>query len=309
MLPGSSQNLLRGIHDADIDHFIVVTSQNNGNYIFSDIVNIPLYGSHQDPSFQIGLLVDLLLRFDIGYKHSHPLLHDACTLYHLRQKHFTRSKKVSHNIHTIHHRTLNYLNRPGIFLTRFLHIRLNVIHNSLHHGMLDALLHRLFPPGIFLLAALLLPLILDLLCIVDQPKDAWREESEEERIKHAMVKGIVDYIEADVEEARQKYPRPIEVIEGPMMDGMNIVGDLFGSGKMFLPQVVKSARVMKKGVAVLIPYIEAEKEINQETDLKARILMATVKGDVHDIGKNIVSVVLRCNNYEVIDIGVMNPSE
>lgn len=142
-----------------------------------------------------------------------------------------------------------------------------------------------------------------------QQKDAWREESVEERIKHAMVKGIVEYIEADVEEARQKYPRPIEVIEGPMMDGMNIVGDLFGSGKMFLPQVVKSARVMKKGVAVLIPYIEAEKEINQETDLKARILMATVKGDVHDIGKNIVSVVLRCNNYEVIDIGVMNPSE
>lgn len=143
----------------------------------------------------------------------------------------------------------------------------------------------------------------------EQKKDAWRSEPVEERIKHAMVKGIVDYIEADVEEARQQYPRPIEVIEGPMMDGMNIVGDLFGSGKMFLPQVVKSARVMKKGVAILIPYIEAEKEKNQETDLKARVLMATVKGDVHDIGKNIVSVVLRCNNYDVIDIGVMNPSE
>src|SRR5699024_2905590 len=143
----------------------------------------------------------------------------------------------------------------------------------------------------------------------EEEAEAWRDESVEERIKHAMVKGIVDHIVDDVEEARQQYDQPIQVIEGPMMNGMNIVGDLFGSGKMFLPQVVKSARVMKKGVAVLIPYIEAEKEINQETDLKARILMATVKGDVHDIGKNIVSVVLRCNNYEVIDIGVMNPSE
>ncbi len=140
-------------------------------------------------------------------------------------------------------------------------------------------------------------------------KDAWREGSVEERIQHALVKGIVDYIEEDVEEARQKYDQPIEVIEGPMMDGMNIVGDLFGAGKMFLPQVVKSARVMKKGVAILIPFIEAEKEKNQDTEPKARVLMATVKGDVHDIGKNIVSVVLRCNNYDVIDLGVMNPSD
>ncbi|MCC5908547.1 MAG: methionine synthase, partial [Balneolaceae bacterium] len=127
-------------------------------------------------------------------------------------------------------------------------------------------------------------------------KDAWREGSVEERIKHALVKGIVDYIEEDVEEARQKYPQPIEVIEGPMMDGMNVVGDLFGAGKMFLPQVVKSARVMKKGVAILIPYIEAEKEKNKDTQPKAKVLLATVKGDVHDIGKNIVAVVLRCNN-------------
>ncbi|MEX2463032.1 MAG: methionine synthase [Balneolaceae bacterium] len=140
-------------------------------------------------------------------------------------------------------------------------------------------------------------------------KDAWRGGSVEERIQHALVKGIVDYIEADVEEARLKYPQPIEVIEGPMMDGMNIVGDLFGAGKMFLPQVVKSARVMKKGVAILIPFIEAEKEKNQNSEPKARVLMATVKGDVHDIGKNIVGVVLRCNNYDVIDMGVMNPSD
>jgi 5-methyltetrahydrofolate--homocysteine methyltransferase len=139
--------------------------------------------------------------------------------------------------------------------------------------------------------------------------DKWRKESVEERIKHALVKGIVDYIEADVEEARQAYDRPIEVIEGPMMAGMNVVGDLFGEGKMFLPQVVKSARVMKKGVAILIPYIEAEKEKNQRSEPKAKVLMATVKGDVHDIGKNIVAVVLRCNNYDVVDIGVMNPAE
>ncbi|TVQ66970.1 MAG: methionine synthase [Balneolaceae bacterium] len=140
-------------------------------------------------------------------------------------------------------------------------------------------------------------------------KDAWREGTVEERIQHGLIKGIVDYIEADVEEARQKYPEPIHVIEGPMMDGMNVVGDLFGEGKMFLPQVVKSARVMKKGVAILIPFIEAEKERNQSSEPKAKVLMATVKGDVHDIGKNIVGVVLRCNNYEVIDIGVMNPSD
>ena len=140
-------------------------------------------------------------------------------------------------------------------------------------------------------------------------KDAWRDGTVEERIQHALIKGIVDYIEEDVEEARQKYPEPIQVIEGPMMDGMNVVGDLFGEGKMFLPQVVKSARVMKKGVAVLVPYIEAAKEKGQRSEPKAKVLLATVKGDVHDIGKNIVAVVLRCNNYEVIDIGVMNPSD
>ena len=140
-------------------------------------------------------------------------------------------------------------------------------------------------------------------------KDAWREEPVEKRIEHALIKGIVDYIEEDVEEARQKYPKPIEVIEGPMMDGMNVVGDLFGAGKMFLPQVVKSARVMKKGVAILIPFIEAEKEKNKDTKPKAKVLLATVKGDVHDIGKNIVAVVLRCNNYDVIDLGVMTPAD
>ena len=139
--------------------------------------------------------------------------------------------------------------------------------------------------------------------------DEWRKGTVEERIKHALVKGIVNHIEDDVEEARQKYDQPIEVIEGPMMDGMNVVGDLFGAGKMFLPQVVKSARVMKKGVAILIPYIEAEKEKNQQKEPKAKILLATVKGDVHDIGKNIVAVVLRCNNYDVVDIGVMNPAD
>ncbi|REL24889.1 methionine synthase [Rhodohalobacter sp. SW132] len=139
--------------------------------------------------------------------------------------------------------------------------------------------------------------------------DSWRKESVEKRIEHALIKGIVDHIEEDVEEARQKYDRPIEVIEGPMMDGMNIVGDLFGAGKMFLPQVVKSARVMKKGVAILTPFIEAEKEKNKSKEPKAKVLMATVKGDVHDIGKNIVAVVLRCNNYDVVDIGVMNPAE
>ncbi|WP_069130826.1 methionine synthase [Rhodohalobacter halophilus] len=143
----------------------------------------------------------------------------------------------------------------------------------------------------------------------EKKKDEWRNGPVEERIKHALVKGIVDYIEEDVEEARQKYDHPIEVIEGPMMDGMNVVGDLFGAGKMFLPQVVKSARVMKKGVAILIPYIEAEKDQNKESKPKAKVLLATVKGDVHDIGKNIVSVVLSCNNYEVIDLGVMNPAD
>ncbi|GAA5521814.1 methionine synthase [Aliifodinibius salicampi] len=137
----------------------------------------------------------------------------------------------------------------------------------------------------------------------------WRTKSVEERIQHALVKGIVKHIVDDVEEARQKYDQPIEVIEGPMMSGMDVVGDLFGSGKMFLPQVVKSARVMKKGVAHLIPYIEKEKAKNKNSEPKAKVLLATVKGDVHDIGKNIVAVVLRCNNFDVIDLGVMVPSD
>ncbi len=136
-------------------------------------------------------------------------------------------------------------------------------------------------------------------------KDEWRNGSVEERLKHALVKGIVNYIEEDTEEARKKFARPIEVIEGPLMDGMNVVGDLFGAGKMFLPQVVKSARVMKKSVAYLIPYIEKDKKDVNDTKGAGKILMATVKGDVHDIGKNIVGVVLGCNNYKVIDLGVM----
>lgn len=131
----------------------------------------------------------------------------------------------------------------------------------------------------------------------------WRSAPVKERLAHALVKGIVDHIDADVEECRHEFERPIQVIEGPLMDGMNIVGDLFGSGKMFLPQVVKSARVMKKAVAYLLPYIEAEKDgVSQAA---GKVIMATVKGDVHDIGKNIVGVVLGCNNYEVIDLGVM----
>ena len=121
-----------------------------------------------------------------------------------------------------------------------------------------------------------------------------------ERLSYALVKGITDYIVEDTEECRLSYDRPIEVIEGPLMDGMNVVGDLFGSGKMFLPQVVKSARVMKKAVAYLLPFIEEEKGGKQE--FAGKILMATVKGDVHDIGKNIVGVVLSCNNYEIIDL-------
>ena len=138
----------------------------------------------------------------------------------------------------------------------------------------------------------------------------WRESSVEERLVHSLVKGIVDYIEEDVEEARQQFDKPLEVIEGPLMKGMNVVGDLFGEGKMFLPQVVKSARVMKKGVAYLLPYMEEEKAKEGDTSQNAgKILMATVKGDVHDIGKNIVGVVLACNNYEVIDMGVMVPME
>ena len=138
---------------------------------------------------------------------------------------------------------------------------------------------------------------------------AWRNGTIEERLTHSLVKGIIDYIEEDTEEARQKYG-PLEVIEGPLMDGMNVVGDLFGAGKMFLPQVVKSARVMKKAVAYLTPFLEEEKrKSGKEGKPAARILLATVKGDVHDIGKNIVGVVLACNNYDVVDLGVMVPAE
>jgi 5-methyltetrahydrofolate--homocysteine methyltransferase len=147
--------------------------------------------------------------------------------------------------------------------------------------------------------------------------EAWRRGTVEERLKHALVNGITDYIDADTEEARLKYPKPLDVIEGPLMAGMDVVGDLFGSGKMFLPQVVKSARVMKKSVAVLTPYIEEEKEQRKKNAGAAaeeaagapRILLATVKGDVHDIGKNIVGVVLGCNGYDVIDLGVMVPAD
>jgi 5-methyltetrahydrofolate--homocysteine methyltransferase len=150
--------------------------------------------------------------------------------------------------------------------------------------------------------------------------ETWRTTSVEERLKHSLVNGITDYIDTDTEEARLKYPKPLDVIEGPLMDGMNVVGDLFGAGKMFLPQVVKSARVMKKSVAVLTPYIEAEKEerrlahlaagtVNEEGAGAAKILLATVKGDVHDIGKNIVGVVLGCNGYDIVDLGVMVPTD
>jgi 5-methyltetrahydrofolate--homocysteine methyltransferase len=136
----------------------------------------------------------------------------------------------------------------------------------------------------------------------------WRDAPVAERIKHALVYGVTEFIEADTEEARQQAERPLHVIEGPLMDGMNVVGDLFGAGKMFLPQVVKSARVMKQAVAYLLPYMEAEKG-GEERRAAGKILMATVKGDVHDIGKNIVGVVLQCNNYEVIDLGVMVPAD
>ncbi|MGN6639987.1 MAG: methionine synthase, partial [Mucilaginibacter sp.] len=141
--------------------------------------------------------------------------------------------------------------------------------------------------------------------------EEWRKAPVEERLSHALVKGIVEYLDEDVEEARQKAVKPLDVIEGPLMDGMNVVGDLFGSGKMFLPQVVKSARVMKKAVAYLLPFIEASKAENG-SDAKSsagKVLLATVKGDVHDIGKNIVGVVLACNNFEVIDLGVMVPAQ
>ncbi len=155
---------------------------------------------------------------------------------------------------------------------------------------------------------------------VEIKDEAWRNDTVEKRLSHSLVNGITDYIDADTEEARLKYPTPLEVIEGPLMDGMGIVGDLFGAGKMFLPQVVKSARVMKKSVAVLTPYIEAEKEqrkqahiaagtANSEAAGAAKILLATVKGDVHDIGKNIVGVVLGCNGYDIIDLGVMVPAD
>ncbi|WP_276090879.1 methionine synthase [Pedobacter sp. JY14-1] len=142
--------------------------------------------------------------------------------------------------------------------------------------------------------------------------EEWRKGTVEERLSHALVKGLIEHLDADVEEARQKYARPIEVIEGPLMDGMNVVGDLFGAGKMFLPQVVKSARVMKKAVAYLLPFIEEEKLNNPDGGAGSsagKILMATVKGDVHDIGKNIVGVVLACNNFEIVDMGVMVPAQ
>jgi 5-methyltetrahydrofolate--homocysteine methyltransferase len=140
--------------------------------------------------------------------------------------------------------------------------------------------------------------------------DEWRKGTVEERITHSLVKGIIDFIDTDTEEARIKYGRPLNVIEGPLMAGMNVVGDLFGAGKMFLPQVVKSARVMKKSVAYLTPYLEEEKRLNGNVgQAAAKILLATVKGDVHDIGKNIVGVVLACNNYDVVDLGVMVPPE
>ncbi len=155
---------------------------------------------------------------------------------------------------------------------------------------------------------------------VEVKDEKWRNNSVEERLKHSLVNGITEYIDADTEEARQKYPKPLDVIEGPLMAGMNVVGDLFGAGKTFLPQVVKSARVMKKSVAVLTPFIEAEKEerkqahlaagtLNEESAGAAKILLATVKGDVHDIGKNIVGVVLGCNGYDIVDLGVMVPAD
>lgn len=142
----------------------------------------------------------------------------------------------------------------------------------------------------------------------EKKDDEWRNTSVEDRLKHALIRGIVEFIDIDIEEARQKYGRPLQVIEGPLMDGMNVVGDLFGQGKMFLPQVVKSARVMKKAVAYLTPFMDADKA-SGAGKAQGKILMATVKGDVHDIGKNIVGVVLGCNSYEVIDLGVMVPAE
>ena len=146
---------------------------------------------------------------------------------------------------------------------------------------------------------------------VEVKDEAWRGTSVEDRLKHALIHGITDYIDVDTEEARQKYPKPLDVIEGPLMNGMNVVGDLFGAGKMFLPQVVKSARVMKKSVAWLTPHIEEEKRNNPlaAQGSAPKILLATVKGDVHDIGKNIVGVVLGCNGYDIVDLGVMVPTD
>src|SRR5206468_1218024 len=135
---------------------------------------------------------------------------------------------------------------------------------------------------------------------------SWREADVEKRLSHALVHGIVDFIEQDTEEARQRYPRPLDVIEGPLMSGMQVVGDLFGSGRMFLPQVVKSARAMKRAVAYLEPYMEDDKAAGHA---QGKVVLATVKGDVHDIGKNIVGVVLGCNNYDVVDLGVMVPAD
>src|SRR6201999_1690898 len=147
----------------------------------------------------------------------------------------------------------------------------------------------------------------------EKKAEEWRSGTFEERLSHALVRGIDTYINQDTEEARAKLGRPLLVIEGPLMAGMSVVGDLFGAGKMFLPRVVKSARVMKKAVAYLTPFMEEEKAAlvaaGHEVKAQGKILLATVKGDVHDIGKNIVGVVLACNNYEVIDLGVMVPAE
>jgi 5-methyltetrahydrofolate--homocysteine methyltransferase len=138
-------------------------------------------------------------------------------------------------------------------------------------------------------------------------QQAWRETTVEERLQYALVKGLGDYLEADLQEAMTRYPKVVYIIEGPLMEGMNKVGELFGAGKMFLPQVVKTARTMKKAVSILQPYIEAGRE--EGAKKAGKVLLATVKGDVHDIGKNIVSVVMACNNYEIIDLGVMVPAE
>jgi 5-methyltetrahydrofolate--homocysteine methyltransferase len=143
----------------------------------------------------------------------------------------------------------------------------------------------------------------------EEKKDEWRSFPLKKRLEHALVKGIADFVEEDMAEAVQHYSPALSIIEGPLMDGMNVVGDLFGSGKMFLPQVIKSARVMKKAVAFLLPYIEADKGKFPQPEQRKKILLATVKGDVHDIGKNIVGVVLGCNNYDVIDLGVMVPTD